>query len=179
MNPIVYIIIAAAVVIALILIIVFAVRKKKKKKEAKPIFDKVPEFEATPVPSQEQFEKFYEAYPYEGGPVIGVEVAEEVNPTVAAIMAAKEPDLAAQSTVASLLGSGFDPFLITLNEKEKNDFVDIYVLKCKGIMPEIPGYVVGGDNKDFFNKVFIYLGQYREKIPAGLLNKMYEFSQKI
>ncbi len=150
------------------------VAAEEEEEEAEPVLEAAPVDE-----NQPQYEQYYEAYPYEGGPVIGVELAEEVNPTVAAIMAAKEPDLAAQSTVATLLGNGFDAFLITLNEKEKNEFVDIYVLKCKGIMPEIPGYVVGGDNKEFFNKVFIYLGQYREKIPADLLAKMYAFAQKI
>ncbi len=126
-----------------------------------------------------QTEEYIEAYAYEGGPVAGVELAEEVNPTAAALAAAKNWDAAAQATMASLLGNGFDPFLITLTEAEKEQFIDLYVLKCKGLMPEIPGYVVGGDNKDFFNKVFIYLGQYREKIPAGLLAKMYKFSMKI
>lgn len=124
-------------------------------------------------------ESYVEAYPYEGGPIAGVELAEEVNPTVAAIEAARDPDGTARATVASLLGNGFDPFLITLNDKEKNEFIDLYVLKCKGIMPEIPGYVVGGDNRDFFNKVFIYLGQYRDKIPADLLARMYAYSMKI
>ncbi len=124
-------------------------------------------------------EEYVEAYEYDGGPVAGVELAEEVFPTVAAIEAVKDPDGTARNTVASLLGNGFDPFLITLSEKEKNEFIDIYVLKCRGIMPEIPGYVVGGDNKDFFNRVFIYLGQYREKIPGDLLAKMYQFSMKL
>ncbi len=124
-------------------------------------------------------EEVIEAYPYEGGPVAGVLMAEEVNPTSASVDAENDPAAAARVNAASLLGNGFDPFLIQLSEKEKADFVDIYVLKCKGLMPEIPGYVVGGDNKDFFNKVFIYLGQYREKIPAGLLSKMYDYSMKL
>ncbi len=126
-----------------------------------------------------QTEEYVEAYAYDGGPVAGVEIAEEVNPTAAALTAAKDWDAAAQATMASLLGNGFDPFLIMLTESEKEEFIDLYVLKCKGIMPEIPGYVVGGDNKEFFDKVFIYLGQYREKIPADLLSKMYKFSMKI
>ncbi len=116
-------------------------------------------------------EEFVEAYAYEGGPVAGVELAEEAVPTQAAVAGAVN--------VASLLGNGFDPFLIMLSDKEKEEFIDLYVLKCKGNMPEIPGYVVGGDNKDFFNKIFIYLGQYREKIPNDLLDKMYRFSMKL
>jgi len=48
-----------------------------------------------------------------------------------------------------------------------------------GAMPEIPAYEVGGDNKEFFRKMFIYLGQYRDKIPDGLLAKMYQFSIKM
>ncbi len=126
-----------------------------------------------------QKETYVEAYAYDGGPVAGVQLAEEVYPTVASIEAVKDPDGSARNTVASLLGNGFDPFLITLSTKEKEEFIDLYVLKCKGSMPEIPGYVVGGNNKEFFNCVFIYLGQYREKIPADLLEKMYKFSMKI
>ncbi len=139
------------------------------------------EIQANADAAMAEFKKveYIEAYPYDGGPVAGVELAEEVYPTMAAISAAKDPDGTARATVATLLGNGFDAFLITLNEKEKEEFIDLYVLKCKGTMPEIPGYVVGGDNKDFFNKVFIYLGQYREKIPAALLSKMYKFSMKI
>ncbi len=140
----------------------------------------VAEEAAAPAPVEEyRKETFVEAYAYDGGPVAGVQLAEEVFPTVAAIDAQKDPDGTARNTVASLLGNGFDPFLIMLNEQEKEEFIDLYILKCKGEMPEIPGYVVGGNNKEFFNCVFIYLGQYREKIPAALLEKMYKFSMKI
>lgn len=69
-----------------------------------------------------------------------------------------------------------DAFLATLSDKEKGEFTDLYLLKKQGAMPEMPEYVMGGDNKDFFEKVFIYLGQYRDKIPDALLSKMYDFS---
>ena len=46
-------------------------------------------------------------------------------------------------------------------------------------MPELPDYVVGGDNKEFFRKIFIYLGQYRDRIPDSLLAKMYQFAIKM
>ncbi len=162
--------IIVAVVALVWFILVCIITRKPKIKEVEIPVDPYKDFIT---------EEVIEAYAYEGGPVAGIEVAEEVYPTVAAIEAIKDPDGTARNTVASLLGNGFDAFLITLNEKEKNEFIDLYVLKCRGIMPEIPGYVVGGDNKDFFNKVFIYLGQYREKIPGDLLAKMYSFSMKI
>ncbi len=165
-----------AITIVLFILVCFITRKRMPKVEP------VQEPEVDPV--EEMMKTFHteeviEAYPYEGGPVAGIEIAEEVYPTAAALDAQRDPDGAAKNTVVSLLGNGFDAFLITLNEKEKNEFIDLYVLKCKGIMPEIPGYVVGGDNKDFFTKVFIYLGQYRDKIPGDLLAKMYNFSMKI
>ncbi len=153
--------------------------KVKKEKVKKEKVKKSKKAKNAEVVQEYRKETFVEAYAYDGGPVAGVQIAEEVFPTVAAIEAIKDPDGVARNTVASLLGNGFDPFLITLNEKEKEEFIDLYVLKCKGMMPEIPGYVVGGNNKEFFNCVFIYLGQYREKIPANLLEKMYKFSMKI
>ncbi len=169
------IVIAAA---ALLLLILVCITTRAKKEEPAPVEEPIV---VEPIDPYADFhtEEIIEAYAYEGGPVAGIEIAEEVYPTVASIEAQKDPDGAARNTVASLLGNGFDAFLITLNEKEKNEFIDLYVLKCKGIMPEIPGYVVGGDNKEFFNKVFIYLGQYRDKIPADLLAKMYAFAMKI
>ena len=117
-------------------------------------------------------EQYVEAYIYDGGPVASVEMAEEVNLTAAAA-SGERPDL------ASLVGNGFDPFLFTLGNKEKSEFIDLYILRSRCLMPEIPAYVVGGDNKEFFNKVFIYLGQYREKISNTLLQKMYDFSMKL
>ena len=117
-------------------------------------------------------EEYVEAYAYEGGPVAGVVVAEAVSPTAAAANGT-------QPNMATLVGNGFDPFMFSLSEAEKSEFIDLYILRCKGAMPEIPAYEVGGKNKDFFNCVFIYLGQYREKISSALLDKMYTFSMKL
>lgn len=121
-------------------------------------------------------EEYVETYAYAGGPVAGVELAEEITPTMAAAAAAAD---GSKPNLATLVGNGFDAFMFNLSDKEKEDFVDLYIVRCKGSMPEIPAYVVGGDNREFFNKVFIYLGQYREKIPSGLLSKMYNFSMKL
>ena len=72
----------------------------------------------------------------------------------------------------------FDPFIASLNEKEREQFTDLFILKYQGVMNHLPDYVVGGDNSEFFRKVFIYLGQYRERIPDALLAKMYKFCIK-
>ena len=72
-----------------------------------------------------------------------------------------------------------DDFLDTLTPKEKTQFMELYVLKTQGAMDKIPPYEVGGDNKKFFNAVFIYLGKHREKIPSGVLAKIYEYSKTI
>ena len=117
-------------------------------------------------------EEYVETYAYEGGPVAGVQLAEEVTPTMDAANGT-QPDL------ASLIGNGFDPFMSILSPQEKAEFIDLYILRCKSPMPEIPGYVVGETNKDFFNKVFIYLGQYRDKISSTLLQKMFDYSMKL
>ena len=49
----------------------------------------------------------------------------------------------------------------------------------KRSMPELPDYVVGGDNTEFFRKIFIYLGQYRDRLPDSLLAKMYKYSIRL
>lgn len=107
------------------------------------------------------------AYPYEGGPVAGVEVAELLE------------EEAVQEAEGETYTGQFDAFIGTLSKAEREEFIDLYILRANGSMPEIPSYSIGGENKVFFNKVFIYLGQYRDKISNALLNKIYEYSQKI
>ena len=121
-----------------------------------------------------RMEEYAEAYAYEGGPVDGVEMAEEVNPTF------EEVDTPVNTAGYDFYNcQSFDPFIATLNTEERNQFTELFILKYRGVMPEIPDYVVGGDNREFFRKIFIYLGQYRERIPSGLLTKMYQFSVKL
>ena len=119
-------------------------------------------------------EEYAEAYAYEGGPVAGVMMAEEVNPS-----------FLPQNPHVNTAGydfyncKSFDPFIASLDNAERNEFTEIFILKFKGTMPELPDYEVGGDNKDFFRKIFIYLGQYRDRISQELLMKMYQYSMKI
>ena len=62
---------------------------------------------------------------------------------------------------------------------ERNQFTEIFILRYHGLMPDIPDYQVGGDNAEFFRRIFIYLGQYRDRIPSGLLAKIYQYSLKL
>lgn len=98
-------------------------------------------------------------------------VAEEATESVA------ESTETAETTEEAEEGSDVypDPFLATLTDEERKIFSDLYILKTDG-MPEIPVYEICGNNKRFFRRAFIYLGQYRDKVPASLLVKMYEYS---
>ena len=127
------------------------------------------------IPSEYVVEEYAEALPYDGGPVEGVALAEEVNPTFTS-MPARPVETAGYDFYNS---KSFDPFIAVLDNQERNQFTEIFILKYKGEMPEIPDYVVGGDNKEFFRKLFIYLGQYRDRIPDGLLAKIYQFTVKM
>ncbi|MBQ3506546.1 MAG: hypothetical protein IJA89_07240 [Clostridia bacterium] len=147
------------------------VKKEKKSKKAKK--QKAVQAQAVAVP-EFVVEEYAEALPYTGGPVEGVEIAQEVNPTYVA------PPAPVQTAGYDFYNTkSFDPFIALLENEERNQFTEIFILKYKGDMPEIPTYQVGGDNKEFFRKTFIYLGQYRDKIPDGLLAKMYQFSIKM
>ncbi len=119
-------------------------------------------------------EEYAEAMPYEGGPVAGVLMAEEVNPSFV-------PQNPRVNTAGYDFYNSktFDPFIASLDDAERNEFTEIFILKIKGVMPELPDYEVGGDNKEFFRKIFIYLGQYRDRLSSALLGKMYQYSLKI
>lgn len=152
--------------------------KAAKEKKAKPAkAEKAVEATVVePVAPQDEYirEEYAEALPYQGGPVEGVEVAEEVNPTYVA------PPPEVQTAGYDFYNcKSFDPFIAILNQEERNQFTELFILKYKGVMPELPDYVVGGDNKNFFRKLFIYLGQYRDRIPDGLLTKIYQFAVRM
>ncbi len=153
--------------IALLIVTIVCVILTKPKKEV---------VVEEPVEEDDGFvvEEYAEAYPYEGGPVAGVVMAQEVNPS----FLPHEPHV--NTAGYDFYNSkSFDPFIATLTAEERNNFTEIFILKFKGSFPELPDYEVGGDNKEFFRKIFIYLGQYRDRIPSELLGKMYQYSLKI
>lgn len=155
-----------AVVIAIIQIVITILQIRARNKAA--IEEAKEEVENTFY-----IEEYAEAFTYEGGPVAGVRMAEEVTPT------AKEAPVSAYTAGYDFYNSkAFDPFIATLDDEERKQFTELFILKHKGVMPEIPEYEVGGDNSEFFRKVFIYLGQYRDRFPNSLLIKIYQYTLK-
>ena len=166
-------------------------KKEKPVKEIAPVQEPIPAIPApvaapatavapvqpaaVEIPAEYVVEEYAEALPYDGGPVEGVALAEEVNPTFTA-MPTRPVETAGYDFYNS---KSFDPFIAVLDNQERNQFTEIFILKYKGEMPEIPDYVVGGENKEFFRKLFIYLGQYRDRIPDSLLAKVYQFTVKM
>lgn len=172
-----FLVLAAITVILSIVLPVLAhqQRKSKQKHLEEEFISDIPEVEDDPEP-QFVVEEFAEALPYDGGPVEGVELAQEVNPTFEDSMLPTHVNTAGYDFYNC---KSFDPFIAILNNEERNQFTEIFILKYKGLMPEIPDYQVGGDNKEFFRKLFIYLGQYRDRVPDGLLAKIYQFNIKM
>ncbi|MBQ5930333.1 MAG: hypothetical protein IIX02_06035 [Clostridia bacterium] len=138
-------------------------------------------------------DEYIEAVPYTGGPVQGIYVAEVIEENNTQAPAEEKPATEETSTEETPTTENAetvdnaetaqaptvtDAFIATLTEEEKAQFTDLYINKTVS-MPGIPDYVVGENNKVFFNKVFIYLGQYRQNIPETLLAKMYDYSLTI
>ena len=174
-----------AVVISIVQIILaimqcnkIAKAKKQEKKESNMAEAIVHEYYA---------EEQVEPVPYEGGPINGVTTAELVEEEPdednknekSANAPAETKNNEEDSTYDFYNSKSFDPFIATLNKEERVEFTDLFVLRCKGDMPEIPEYVVGEPKKEFFNKIFVSLGKYRDTISDELLSKIYEFSLKL
>lgn len=179
--------------VSLFQIILCIIQGKAGKKKAKKVEATEEVAEPATQPADEQplqeyvAEEHVEPVSYDGGPVDGVAVAElaEEEPEdekPAEEKPAEEKPAESETKTASYdfyNTKSFDPFIASLSDKERNDFTDLFVLRCKGDMPEIPTYVVGEPKKDFFRKIFVYLGKYRDQIPDELLMKIYQFSLKL
>ena len=69
----------------------------------------------------------------------------------------------------------YDSFINSLTPQEKNEFGDLFIANKYGDLAYLPAYVIGGDNREFFSKVFIYFGRFRSHISSALLDKLYVY----
>ncbi len=67
-----------------------------------------------------------------------------------------------------------DDFIKKLNNLERKEFYAVFLERSRGNLPNVPDYIVGGNNNKFFSTVFIYYGRVRALVSDGLLNKLYE-----
>lgn len=146
-------------------------------------YDYTAELATNETPKEEiKEEPVYEAYTAEETPAAQEsaqeEQAEEAPATQEPAAQEQEQPAAKTNGYDYYNGKSFDPFIASLSDEERKQFTEIFILKYKGETKNLPDYEVGGDNTNFFRKVFIYLGQYREKIPSKLLAKMYDFASK-
>lgn len=197
---------AIALVQIVLVIAVICARKKAKKaaaapavveetakvEETAPVSETTEETTATAestqtesAPAESETGVYAEAVRYEG-PTATEEtttVTEETATQQAPVYnynfttpAAEQPGAGATADYDFYNSRSFDPFIASLNSAEREQFTEIFILKYKGDTKNLPDYQVGGDNTEFFRKVFIYLGQYRDRIPDSLLSKMYQFA---
>lgn len=73
----------------------------------------------------------------------------------------------------------YDPFINTLTPMEKNEFGDVFIANLYGIHSYLPTYVIGGDNTEFFQTIFIHLGRFRGNISQELMEKIYSYVSKM
>lgn len=66
-----------------------------------------------------------------------------------------------------------DEFIKTLTNAERIEFAYCFIEKNL-ILPNVPEYIVGGNNKKFFASVFIYWARLSSRVSDGLMNKLYE-----
>lgn len=69
-----------------------------------------------------------------------------------------------------------DAFINSLTPQEKDEFDRLFISRIYGENKRLPMYQVGGDNREFFSKVFVFIGRYRNVISDGLLEKIYNQS---
>ena len=77
-------------------------------------------------------------------------------------------------TYKAIYNGPSDAFMDTLTDQEKIEFVQIFLEKSKGKLPNIPEYVIGGDNSQFFPAIFVRLNRFRNLLSDGLLAKIYK-----
>lgn len=72
-----------------------------------------------------------------------------------------------------------DAFFSSLTPAEKDEFDRLFISRIYGENKRLPAYQIGGDNREFFTKIFVFMGRYRNVISEGLLEKIYNYSNSI
>ncbi len=87
----------------------------------------------------------------------------------------------AQPGPANYYNAGFIPdgFISSLTPAEKDEFDRLFISRVYGDNKRLPAYRIGGDNREFFTKIFVFMGRYRNVISDGLLEKIYNYSNSI
>ena len=77
--------------------------------------------------------------------------------------------------------AGFIPdmFISSLTPAERDEFDRLFISRIYGENKRLPAYQIGGDNREFFSKIFVFMGRYRNVISEGLLEKIYNYSNSI
>ncbi len=71
-----------------------------------------------------------------------------------------------------------DWFYDSLNQKEKGEFIKLFVFKELGGVSKLPAYVIGGNNYVFFRSFFMNINAYRGRVSESLLNKIEQYCIK-
>ena len=70
----------------------------------------------------------------------------------------------------------YDPFINELTPEEKNEFGDLFIAYKSGKYGDLPVYHIGGDNSEFFDKVWIRYGMY--DMSPNLREKLFTYLRK-
>ena len=80
----------------------------------------------------------------------------------------------AQAEQTGKYANGYDSFIETLTEDEKSEFHALFINHVKGDFG-LPTYVIGGDNQEFFGRVFGAIPQFNKYISPELLDKIFDY----
>lgn len=72
-----------------------------------------------------------------------------------------------------------DAFLNSLTPAERDEFTRLFISRVYGENRRLPAYRMGEDNREFFTKIFVFMGRYRNVISDSLLQKIYNYSNLV
>jgi len=169
-------------IINLIRLLTFKPAKKRKPAE-KPVTSETETEEEPVVDKKAQKRAAKEAKKAEKAAKKSA-VAEPVEETPAET----EETAAAEAEVAPIVQKNTDPtvynvepmyngpvddFIKKLTNAERIEFAYCFLEK-NIVLPNVPDYIVGGNNSKFFASVFIYYARIHDRVSDGLMNKLYE-----
>lgn len=70
----------------------------------------------------------------------------------------------------------YDPFINELTHEEKDEFGDLFIACKSGKFGDLPVYKIGGDNAEFFDKVWIRYGLY--DMSQNLRDKLFSYLRR-
>lgn len=138
-----------------------------------PVNEEVEQEDCEQIGEQASFVKLSQEE-FEIGKQISLDQEDDVTETIKTTFVSEGIDATDyQATATTMPALESDAFIASLTIAERMEFRKFFIDADAPESSHLPRYFVGGDNRLFFKRVFVFIAQFRSQVSPSLIEKIY------